>query len=274
MPPPLTVLPASHPKYEEYKAKFKAGWQHPGRSGKLKAIYYVRKNDLQASHRGKRFAAAWRTLGGDAEDLFHGTQRSCYIGEDSNNLEPCSSSDCHVCGILRDSFKLGKAHSGGMFGPGVYSTETTSKADIYAQNSHVRSRKHVIIVCRVITSCPQYLKIADHSRTGPDSGHNCVKAVTKANGGSVEYPETIVYQEDYIVPVAILVYEREGWQPRLNGWRPPPQPRRDDARVRAPHRPRARAPRRPQGLGIKSRRRSLTNRLFDKVVGFVGRVLD
>ncbi|EJT69762.1 hypothetical protein GGTG_12645 [Gaeumannomyces tritici R3-111a-1] len=214
MPPPLVVLPASHPKYEEYEAKFNAGWQHPGKSGNIKAIYYVRKDDLQESYRGRRFAAAWRAVGGDVEDLFHGTQRSCYIGEDRNNLDPCSSSECHVCGILRQSFKLGKAGFGRMFGPGIYTTPMVSKADIYAQNSHVRSRKHVIIVCRVITSCPQYLKKSDHGRTSPDRGYNCVKAVTKANGGAVEYPETIVYQEDYIVPVAILVYERDGWQPR------------------------------------------------------------
>ncbi|KAL8383201.1 hypothetical protein RB595_006793 [Gaeumannomyces hyphopodioides] len=256
MPPLLTVLPDSHPKYEEYKAKFKAGWQHPGRSGKLKAIYYVRKKDLQASHRGRRFASAWKMLGGGTEDLFHGTQRSCYIGEDGNNLDPCSSSDCHVCGILRSSFKLGKActkphtcrqhndtltpegclaqastplrrrprptsmlrtrtygqgstsSSSVVSSPAVLSTSRlpitaelvrTADTTVYALASAVYTYRMELLAKKRLTSCSRATQ---------------VKAVTKANGGSVEYPETIVYQEDYIVPVAILVYEREGWQPR------------------------------------------------------------
>ena len=35
-----------------------------------------------------------------------------------------------------------------------------------------------------------------------------VEAVTKSQGGEVEYPETIVYREDAILPSVVVVYTR------------------------------------------------------------------
>lgn len=35
-----------------------------------------------------------------------------------------------------------------------------------------------------------------------------VEAITKKEGGGVRYPETIVYREDAIAPVAIVVYSK------------------------------------------------------------------
>lgn len=49
----------------------------------------------------------------------------------------------------------------------------------------------------------------DYRRREPDPGFNCVEALTKKDGGSVKYPETIVYREDAIAPVAVVVYEKQ-----------------------------------------------------------------
>lgn len=57
---------------------------------------------------------------------FHGTQRACHVGEGSGDITPCSKPECRVCGILKHGFQLKYANSGGMFGPGIYSTTASS----------------------------------------------------------------------------------------------------------------------------------------------------
>ncbi|KAK3315722.1 hypothetical protein B0H66DRAFT_604046 [Apodospora peruviana] len=56
-----------------------------------------------------------------------------------------------------------------MFGPGIYTTTVSSKADIYVKNKAL-SNKHVMIVCRIADTHPQYLTTADHHRSSPDPG--------------------------------------------------------------------------------------------------------
>lgn len=40
-----------------------------------------------------------------------------------------------------------------------------------------------------------------------------VEGVTINNGGSLQYPEFVVYREDAIVPVGLIMYTRKGWEP-------------------------------------------------------------
>ncbi|KAM5349021.1 hypothetical protein ACJ41O_008844 [Fusarium nematophilum] len=98
-----------------------------------------------------------------------------------------------------------------MFGYGIYTTECSSKADTYVDNHHMHSHLHAMLICRVVANRPQFVKHACSKRTAPDRGYNCVEAVTRANGGEVNFPETIVYREDAIVPVGVIMYTRRGW---------------------------------------------------------------
>ncbi|KAK3937940.1 hypothetical protein QBC46DRAFT_344047 [Diplogelasinospora grovesii] len=213
MAPQLKQLNPPNSEYKFYEKKFNDGWLHPEKEAEVQAIYLATKDDLVRSYRGRRFTAAMKAHGDrEFRTRFHGTQRACHIGDHNGNLTLCRKDECHVCGILRHSFKVEKSTTGSMFRRGIYSTTASSKADIYAKNYHLHSHKHVMIICRVIANRPQLLGSADHERRGPDGGFNYVEAVPQSYGGDVKYPETIVYRDDDIIPVGLIIYTRNGWE--------------------------------------------------------------
>ncbi|KAH7265972.1 hypothetical protein B0J15DRAFT_545992 [Fusarium solani] len=99
---------------------------------------------------------------------------------------------------------------GCMFGNGVYTTTVSSKADLFAENQDIHSQLHAVFICRIVSNRPQYLRRPDNVRTRPDRGYDSVEAVLTHNGGTVRYPETIVYREDAIIPVGVILYTRRG----------------------------------------------------------------
>ncbi len=50
-----------------------------------------------------------------------------------------------------------------------------AEADTYARNYRIRSRKHAILICHVITNKPQRLEAPEQWRTKPSKGYNCVR---------------------------------------------------------------------------------------------------
>ncbi|KAF4978808.1 hypothetical protein FZEAL_4875 [Fusarium zealandicum] len=176
----LFVNPTHHP-VEKY---FNEDWLSSGTSAEVKAIYHVTEFSFAHSSIGKRFSDYLRSAGGKFRTLYHGTRRGCHIGEQDGPLQLCRNGECYLCNILRDSFKLDRTAPGAMFGKGIYTTDISSKADGYVMNHHLSSHLHAMLV----------------------------EAVTFDRGGSVMYPETVVYREDAIVPVAVVMYTRTGWQ--------------------------------------------------------------
>ncbi|KAK0714138.1 hypothetical protein B0T26DRAFT_874084 [Lasiosphaeria miniovina] len=209
---PLTPLSRDEHAFQIVEKGFKKKWLHTSKYAQIHAIYGITEGDLARSYRGKRFARSMN--GGVYRHLFHGTRRACRIGDPGTGLlTPCHRESCSLCGILRKSFTITGARPGSMFGPGIYTTEVSSKADIYVRNHHVRSNMHAMLLCRVAYNRPQLVSVADHSRICPDAGYDCVEAVRLVDGGSVDYPETVVYRDDAIVPVALIMYTRQGWEP-------------------------------------------------------------
>ncbi|KAH7481293.1 hypothetical protein FOMA001_g7544 [Fusarium oxysporum f. sp. matthiolae] len=88
-----------------------------------------------------------------------------------------------------------------------------TEADVYVKNHYVSSNLHAMLICYVVASKPQRKLLADHDITRPCRGFNCVEGVTINNGGSLQYPEFVVYREDAIVPVGLIMYTRKGWEP-------------------------------------------------------------
>ncbi|KAK3326776.1 hypothetical protein B0H66DRAFT_618030 [Apodospora peruviana] len=200
--------------YNFYAKKFNESWLHPDKTSEVRHIYLASRIDLKNSVRAQRFAQALTKSDGSFVTRFHGSQRACYLGEGGDgDIDPCGQSACHICGILKNGFDRRLARMTGMFGPGIYSTECSSKADIYAKNSHIRTNRHVVLICRVVGDRPQMLVSAETNRRSPDRRYNCVEAVLDTDGGEVVYPETVVYDEDQILPVGMVVYKRTGWSP-------------------------------------------------------------
>ncbi|KAJ5517778.1 hypothetical protein PEX1_051700 [Penicillium expansum] len=169
---------------------FKSEWKHPKTKGKLVSIYVVKN--------AKNPRLKLR---------FHGTQRACMIGNGS--LQPCDNIECYLCSILKKGFSTNHANAGSMFGAGIYSSVVSSKADIYSRNHHIRSHAHVLILCGVDAGYSVDMKAAGNP--GPCDS---VEGLTKAEGGQLEYPETVVYDPARIKPLGLVVYTREGWTPR------------------------------------------------------------
>ncbi|KAJ5720965.1 uncharacterized protein N7483_008899 [Penicillium malachiteum] len=81
-------------------------------------------------------------------------------------------------------------------------------ANLYAKNYRLHSRKHVLILCGVDCGNAKEMKLA-----GAPGPCDSVEGVTKANGGSLLYPETVIYDAARIKPLGLVVYTREGWEP-------------------------------------------------------------
>ncbi|KAF4503063.1 hypothetical protein FAGAP_706 [Fusarium agapanthi] len=176
MPIRMKRLSRSDPSYKDHENKFNLSWSHNEKSAKIKSIYLASGDDIDKSYRGERFFTYLN--GGSYRRLYHGT-----------------------------------SHDEGMFGPGIYSTPNSSKADVYVKNHYVSSNLHAMLICYVVASKPQRMWLADHSITRPSRGFNCVEGVTIDNGGSLQYPEFVVYREDAIIPVGLIMYTRKGWEP-------------------------------------------------------------
>ncbi|TEB22902.1 hypothetical protein FA13DRAFT_1640556, partial [Coprinellus micaceus] len=139
------------------------------------------------------------------QPLFHGTTRTCALGSSDNHTKLCHRIDCNLCLILRGSYDIEKAASTGMFGTGIYSTNVSSKADLYAS----RNRPHLksVILNHVVLGRTQLMKAADHSLQHAPDIYNSVTGATGNQGGALAYHEAIVYREDAMCASAVIFYE-------------------------------------------------------------------
>ncbi|KAI1162727.1 hypothetical protein F5B18DRAFT_622667 [Nemania serpens] len=199
------------PRYQTYESQFDNAWTHPGKSAKIKQIYLAEDNGINRAYRGQRF----NMYRGNTtyKEYFHGTQRACNIGRWGSSLRYCKKPECRLCGILWHSFDVKFSGQGCMFGAGIYTTPSSSKADIYARNHHLLSSRHAMLICRVVSNSPQQLAAADPSLAAPGVGYDSVKGLTVVEGGTLNYPEVVVYRNDAIVPVGVIFYTRNGWTP-------------------------------------------------------------
>ncbi|KAK4212155.1 hypothetical protein QBC37DRAFT_425522 [Rhypophila decipiens] len=211
--PEFVPLSRYDPRFNEIANAFHEGWIHQHKRADIIAIYHVDEEAFCMWQHGQKFNRYLKsTYGWTRPKLkFHGTTRACAFGNPGRPLEPCWNEQCHFCCILWRGFRLETAKFGGMFGQGIYSSDASSKADHYVKNLHnpFINQPRAILVCRVVCDKPQRVVGPDYHRRQPDSGYNCVEGLTKKDGGTVRYPETIVYREDAIAPVAVVIYEKE-----------------------------------------------------------------
>ncbi|KAF4498899.1 hypothetical protein FAGAP_4912 [Fusarium agapanthi] len=178
MPPQMYPLGPTNPEYSKYVDYFNDNWKHALKIATVRKVFRVRNKELAASHRWRRH----KRYGGQsvhrARLLFHGTTRACNAGEEKSGgkMKWCNKSDCGLCGILRNSFKV-------------------SKSSII-KIRYVRQNRR-----------PQNMMVASQQRTAPDSGYDSVEGLAIGEGGILTERETVVYRDDAIVPVAVIMYE-------------------------------------------------------------------
>jgi len=202
----LIHVQPSEAEYKLIARKFNEGWQHPNRTlPTIKRIFYVAYSSTGLVHLGK--FSDYSNKVGNTQMLFHGTKRACRIGESPTEVTSCTRDDCNLCKILRGSYNMERAKGARMFGPGIYSTLASSKADDYVSNAENNLRTRVMIVNHVALGRTKTMYEASHDMQHAPHLFNSVTAATYPEGGKVNYHEAVVYREDAICANAIIIYE-------------------------------------------------------------------
>ena len=155
----------------------------------------------------KAFEDYRQSLGqyGDSEELlFHGTTVKCDIVK---TKKLCDSKDCSVCSISKIGFKLDKSgtvHKWTRFGHGIYLATNSSKSHEYTVGAY---NVRTLLLCKILTGhkYETYSNMPDLV-DAPKGFHSLHGKV----GPALNYEETVVYNDQCILPLAILVYELEG----------------------------------------------------------------
>jgi len=200
----LVHVPTTDPEYGIIAKRFYDGWQHPKTRPTIQNIFYVAYSGSGLTHLGK--FSDYSNKVGNTQMMFHGTKRACSIADNPRNVLCCTASDCNLCCILRGSYNMERAKGARMFGPGIYSSLVSSKADIYAINANGSVRSQVMIINQVSLGRTKTMYEASHDMQHAPHLYNSVTAATFPEGGKVRYHEAVVYREDAICANAIIVY--------------------------------------------------------------------
>jgi len=210
----LMPLEKTSPSYSRVEILFNQGWKHrQKRKPRVHAIFKVISPegtlkpyfDYRASVEA---SPSMKTAGKiDVESLlFHGTRRSCLLGEDVNNLRLCALKNCSVCSIIRSSFdieKCGSKHKFMRFGKGIYTTSCSSKADDYSSNRSPEAVFRVLLVGRVVVGKTLKRRTNATNLTELPCGYH---SLTGDPGEDLNFPEHVVYDNDAIRPAYLVVY--------------------------------------------------------------------
>ncbi|KDR68592.1 hypothetical protein GALMADRAFT_146244 [Galerina marginata CBS 339.88] len=212
--PMILEVPAGHVTFKSVSDQFKASWRHVGTvCPPVRRVYKILAPPASlASYNAYR--AAVETRGqfvssgrseGNENRRWHGTRRVCNLG-DKGQTQFCTTTNCSLCCIIRTSYDIslwGKKTGWGRFGKGIYTSSTSSKSNDYSHNDCKSSLK-AILLNKVIVGKGCKLLQDNTSLTAPPSGFDSVLA---EKGGSLNYDELVVYNNDAIRPSFLVMYE-------------------------------------------------------------------
>ncbi|KAG8975202.1 hypothetical protein FRB90_009587 [Tulasnella sp. 427] len=195
----LEKLAVNSPEYNAAEYQFTMSWRHvEKRRPPIRHIYKI----VLSPDVWERYIQ-YRTRVGNEQLLFHCTSRKCNIGDTGTNTELCSLEGCALCAIMRTSYSVSKARASGMFGVGIYTSSTSSKAAGYAYN-HTPSAYKAMLLNKVAVGRSYFTGVADTGRRTAPPGYNSVCGLP---GDALKHDETIVYDDDAIRPQYLIVYE-------------------------------------------------------------------
>ncbi|KAK7001570.1 hypothetical protein R3P38DRAFT_1799241 [Favolaschia claudopus] len=145
-----------------------------------------------------------RALIGNIQLMWHGTIRTCTLGDDPNNLNLCTDLGCSLCRILQGGYSIDKARPTGMLGKGIYFSPLSSKASQYTRNTK-SSKYHALILNRVAVGTTCTTAQARNNFTDPPAGYHSVSA--GGGGGLVKFDETCIYDADMVLPIMLYLYK-------------------------------------------------------------------
>ena len=224
----LSTLTNAHPKYETIKAQFANSWAAAaGPRPTVIRVLQVR-NPIRVFERYEAYKRELATAGRDPNEQrrFHATGSTCNFGV-AQSQAPCEDAACAVCSIAASGFQLRHAGGGALspafgflrYGRGLYFSRTSSKSNDYgagSERSHGGANHRVMFLCKValgkvLRSPEEWLDEAAINRAigGRGQGGQCdsVLGLTKAEGGSLNNEENVVYAEAAALPSYLVVYK-------------------------------------------------------------------
>ncbi|KAI0081354.1 ADP-ribosylation [Panus rudis PR-1116 ss-1] len=219
--PHLSKLYKSDKEYHEVTTRFETTWLHESLAPSVIAVWkiFTTKNIYDTMNRYKLSVERERNLlAGNTQLRWHGTVRACRLGDTDTNNTVCQSEACSLCQIIMTSFrkaKAGQRTNFGRFGKGIYTSATSSKADDYALDRELGQFK-AMLLNEVVIGRTVKLTESDTSLTKPPNGYD---SVTGVPGGDLNYDECIVYQNDAIRPLYLVIYKNPWF--RVGAKKPP-----------------------------------------------------
>ena len=224
----LATLTREHPKYEQIKHQFAASWDaSAGPPPTVERVLQVR-NPAPLFERFEAYKRSLAQAGRPVteERRFHATSMKCSFGIDQNQ-RPCEDAACSVCSIGQTSFKLEHAGGGPLFanlghlryGRGLYFSKTSSKSHDYGVGSQRVRQGEVhrcMFLCKVALGNPLQTREAQIQDVeldglirarGHGGAHDSVVGLTRAQGGSLNHEESVVYSEEAALPSYLIVYK-------------------------------------------------------------------
>jgi len=216
----LKALKEDDPEYGRIKKLFEEGWLHPNKPlPVIRSIFKLLKTGDEMGDYYSYNSNVKAEVGGGIVTsgmFFHGTNRACTLGDNRTEDELCSKKDCSLCAIIRDSYDVGKTgskHNFSRFGPGIYTSACSSKADDYFKDtvSSSKTQSRALLLNAVVYGNAHKLFHTDASASSLKSGYHSVMGVA---GRDLNYDETVVYKNEAIRPVYLITYggqrERSG----------------------------------------------------------------
>ncbi|KAK0205006.1 hypothetical protein DFS33DRAFT_1382907 [Desarmillaria ectypa] len=209
---PILPLTPADLDFLPIQQQFMRSWKHPNKpKPEVCAIFRILSSEqsLEKYSSYKLKVEKKRGLANVEELLFHGTSRSCRLGETKSNVKLCSIPECYLCCIIRESFhidKSGTSHSFQRFGKGIYTTSCSSKADSYFRDASEGSPFRMVLVNRVVVGKPRRVHHNRHRNLSPSSYDSLIGVP----GEDLNYEETVVYANEAIRPAYLLVYAYSG----------------------------------------------------------------
>jgi len=210
----ILEVPFGHVTFKSVAEQFKASWRHVGSTcPPVRRVYKIVVPEASSAgydtYRAAveaqgQFVSTGRSAGNENR-RWHGTRRICNIG-DKGHTQFCSAPTCSLCCIMRTSFDVslwGKKTGWGRFGKGIYTSSTSSKSNDYSHNDCKSSLK-AILLNKVVVGKGCKLLQDNTSLTAPPAGYDSVLA---EKGGSLNYDELVVYDNDAIRPSFLVMYE-------------------------------------------------------------------
>ena len=167
-------------------------------------IFEVSCKNLEKSWKAYKDALATSGHPTIVEQHYHGTTIKCNL---ISSKSFCSDKDCGICGISQQGFKkrfVRKNIRFQRFGQGFYLAPHSSKCHDYTQGTYTH---RAMLLCDVLPGKKHIVQTDQTYLVAPPPGYD---SVCGQPGGSLNYPEIVIYDEASILPRYVIVYQKEG----------------------------------------------------------------